>query len=61
MADWLASACHAAIACDVLVISGHYGAGKQFFAEALMRSDSCPSANSNTLPARIAARASFAD
>jgi hypothetical protein len=33
--DWLASACHAAIACDVLVISGHYGAGNEFFSDAL--------------------------
>src|SRR5512140_932579 len=55
--DWLASACHAAIACDVLVISGHYGAGNEFFSDALEAreflpigelervscSDSCPS------------------
>lgn len=33
--DWLASACNAAIACDVLVISGHYGAGNEFFSDAL--------------------------
>src|SRR5512141_572618 len=55
--DWLASACQAAIACDVLVISGHYGAGNEFFSDALEAreflpigelervscSDSCPS------------------
>lgn len=55
--DWLASACHAAIACDVLVVSGHYGAGNEFFSDALEAreflpigelervscSDSCPS------------------
>lgn len=33
--DWLASACRAAIACDVLVISGHYGAGNEFFSDVL--------------------------
>lgn len=33
--DWLASACHAAIACDVLIISGHYGAGNEFFSDVL--------------------------
>lgn len=55
--DWLSSACQAAIACDVLVISGHYGAGNEFFSDALETreflpigelervscSDSCPS------------------
>jgi hypothetical protein len=55
--DWLASACQAAVACDVLVISGHYGAGNEFFSDALEAreflpiaelervscSDSCPS------------------
>ena len=55
--DWLASACRAAVACDVLVVSGHYGAGNVFFADVLEAreflpieelervscSDSCPS------------------
>jgi hypothetical protein len=40
--DWLASACQAKVACDVLVISGHYGEGNEFFAEALDSRDSLP-------------------
>src|SRR5512140_1629933 len=55
--DWLASACQQRVSCDVLVISGHYGAGNEFFSDALEAreflpiaelervscSDSCPS------------------
>ena len=55
--DWLASACQQHVSCDVLVISGHYGAGNEFFSDALEAreflpiaelervscSDSCPS------------------
>lgn len=33
--DWLASSCQAKVSCDILVISGHYGEGNEFFAEAL--------------------------
>ncbi len=33
--DWLASACRAAIACDVLVISGHYDGSSEFFSDRL--------------------------
>ena len=33
--DWLASACSAAIACDVLIISGHYDGGNEFFSDQL--------------------------
>lgn len=33
--DWLASACRAAIACDVLIISGHYDGGNEFFSDRL--------------------------
>lgn len=33
--DWLASACHANIRCDVLVISGHYDGGNEFFSDQL--------------------------
>ncbi len=33
--DWLASACHAGVICDVLVISGHYDGGNQFFSDQL--------------------------
>lgn len=54
--DWLASACRAAIACDVLVISAHYDGGNEFFSdqpearefltvdelERVSCSDSCP-------------------
>ncbi len=31
--DWLASACHRGIRCDVLVISGHYDGGNEFFSD----------------------------
>src|SRR5258708_38008302 len=31
--DWLASACRQKIRCDVLVISGHYDGGNEFFSE----------------------------
>jgi hypothetical protein len=40
--DWLASACQAKFTCDVLIISGHYGEGNEFFAEALNVRDSLP-------------------
>jgi hypothetical protein len=33
--DWLASACHAGVRCDVLIISGHYDGGTQFFSDRL--------------------------
>ncbi|NRF67099.1 hypothetical protein HLB44_08910 [Aquincola sp. S2] len=33
--DWLASACRAAIACDVLIISGHYDGSNEFFSDRL--------------------------
>src|SRR5256886_2266177 len=33
--DWLASACRQGIRCDVLVISGHYDGGNEFFSEPL--------------------------
>ena len=55
--DWLASACRAAVSCDVLIVSGHYDGVSDFFPEALEAreylpiaelervscSDSCPS------------------
>src|SRR3954464_7685813 len=31
--DWLASACQQKIHCDVLVISGHYDGGTEFFSD----------------------------
>jgi hypothetical protein len=33
--DWLASACQARVACDMLVISGHYDGGNEFFSDKL--------------------------
>jgi hypothetical protein len=33
--DWLASACHAKVSCDVLIVSGHHGEGNVFFSDAL--------------------------
>lgn len=33
--DWLASACRTEVACDVLVISGHYDGGNEFFSDRL--------------------------
>lgn len=33
--DWLASACSAGITCDVLIISGHYDGGNEFFSDQL--------------------------
>lgn len=33
--DWLASSCRAKVACDVLVISGHYDGGNSFFSDRL--------------------------
>ena len=33
--DWLASACRAAVTCDVLIISGHYDGANDFFSDQL--------------------------
>jgi hypothetical protein len=33
--DWLASACRQGVQCDVLVISGHYDGGNEFFSDRL--------------------------
>ena len=33
--DWLASSCRAAVSCDVLIVSGHYDGGNQFFSDRL--------------------------
>jgi len=55
--DWLASSCHAGVRCDVLVISGHFDSGTEFYTDRLDSreylpvdemervacSDSCPS------------------
>ena len=33
--DWLASACRAAVSCDVLIVSGHYDGANDFFSDRL--------------------------
>ena len=40
--DWLASACQARVACDVLIISGHYDGGNEFFSDQLESSEFLP-------------------
>src|SRR5438552_17402434 len=40
--DWLASACRQGIRCDVLVISGHYDGGNEFFPDRLEASEFLP-------------------
>src|SRR5438874_6994172 len=40
--DWLASACQQRIRCDVLVISGHYDGGNEFFSEHVEASEYLP-------------------
>ena len=40
--DWLASACQKAVSCDVLVISGHYDGGNEFFSDQLEASEFLP-------------------
>lgn len=40
--DWLASACQAKVSCDVLVISGHYGEGNEFFSDVMEIRESLP-------------------
>jgi hypothetical protein len=40
--DWLASACQQQIRCDMLVISGHYDGGNEFFSEHVEASEFLP-------------------
>jgi hypothetical protein len=40
--DWLASACRQGIRCDVLVISGHYDGGNEFFPDRLEAGEFLP-------------------
>ena len=40
--DWLASACRQQIHCDVLVISGHYDGGHEFFSDRAEASEFLP-------------------
>ena len=41
-ADWLSSACRQGIRCDVLVISGHYDGGNEFFPDRLEANEFLP-------------------
>jgi len=41
-ADWLASACRENVRCDVLVISGHYDGGNEFFSDKLNSKEFLP-------------------
>jgi hypothetical protein len=40
--DWLASACRKGVRCDVLVISGHFDGGTEFYSDRLDVSESLP-------------------
>jgi hypothetical protein len=40
--DWLASACQARTSCDVLIISGHYDGGNEFFSDQLESNEFLP-------------------
>ena len=40
--DWLASACQAGVSCDVLIISGHYDGGNEFFSDQLASHEFLP-------------------
>src|ERR1700693_3806316 len=41
-ADWLESACRQGIRCDILVISGHYDGGNEFFSDQLAAREFLP-------------------
>jgi hypothetical protein len=41
-ADWLSSACRAGVKCDMLIISGHYDGGHEFFSEHVEASEFLP-------------------
>lgn len=41
-ADWLSSACRAGVQCDMLIISGHYDGGNEFFSEYVEASEFLP-------------------
>src|SRR5579864_2355093 len=40
--DWLASACHEGIRCDVLLISGHFDGGDEFYSDRVDARESLP-------------------
>ncbi|MEO6566513.1 MAG: hypothetical protein ABIO63_10825, partial [Casimicrobiaceae bacterium] len=41
-ADWLESACRQGVRCDVLVVSGHYDGGNEFFSDQLDKREFLP-------------------
>ncbi len=41
-ADWLASACRSGVRCDVLLISGHFDGGTEFYTDRLEQRESLP-------------------
>ena len=57
--DWLALACRAGVSCDVLVISGHYDGGTDFFRTSWRPANSCPSMNWSACLAAAPARGCF--
>lgn len=42
--DWLASACHKDIHCDLLIVSGHFDDGSEFYSDRLGTRESLPTA-----------------
>ena len=40
--DWLASACRAGVQCDVLLISGHFDGGDEFYSDRVVARESLP-------------------
>jgi hypothetical protein len=40
--DWLAASCRAGVKCDVLIISGHYDGGNEFFSDRLETAEFLP-------------------
>lgn len=55
--DWLASACHKGVQCDVLVVSGHF-AGTEFYSSKFDVSESLPIAEIEARNAATRARGS---
>ena len=41
-ADWLASACRSGVRCDVLLVSGHFDGGTEFYTDRLEQRESLP-------------------
>ena len=57
-ADWLDSACRAGVRCDVLIVSGHYDGGNEFFSDQIEAREFLPVDEMNALLAAAPARAS---